>query len=204
MPALCLLHGYLNINHIRRRNHESQGCQRSGKGQAKNIFQVQGKVREGCKNAGKIFEYVKVREKSGNFVMNARDTCFITVLPLYVPHCSAFYGPGASFLIPFECFLGRKCVFFTCFGWDMIPNILVTPANRGTYYFCSDSAAAAVSSAAVLPTLFNFPEKHLKLISSNHTWLTYGCGKNFGTHLSDLGSRSLSYRSGTQFNLSPR
>ena len=38
-------------------------------------------------------------------------------------------------------------------------------------------SAAAVSAAAVLPTLFNFPGKYLKLISSNHTWLTYGCGK---------------------------
>ena len=27
-------------------------------------------------------------------------------------------------------------------------------------------------------TLFSFPGKPLKLISSNHTWLTYGCGKN--------------------------
>ena len=26
---------------------------------------------------------------------------------------------------------------------------------------------------------FNFPGKPLKLISSNHTWLTYGCGKIF-------------------------
>ena len=42
------------------------------------------------------------------------------------------------------------------------------------------AAAAAISTAAaILPTLFNFPEKPLKLISSNHTWLTYGCGINF-------------------------
>ena len=37
----------------------------------------------------------------------------------------------------------------------------------------------SVSAAAVLPTLFNFPGKPLKLISSNYTWLTYGCGKIF-------------------------
>ena len=41
------------------------------------------------------------------------------------------------------------------------------------------SAAAIVSAAAVLPTLFNFLGKPLKLVSSNHTWLTYGCGKIF-------------------------
>ena len=35
------------------------------------------------------------------------------------------------------------------------------------------------AAAAVLPTLFNFPGKPLQLISSNHTWFTYGCGKNF-------------------------
>ena len=58
----------------------------------------------------------------------------------------------------------------------------VTPGNRGTYWFWSVStavsAAATVSAAAaVLSTLFNFPGKPLKLISSNHTQLTYGCGK---------------------------
>ena len=52
----------------------------------------------------------------------------------------------------------------------------VTPGNQGTYCLWSISAASA---AAVLPTLFNFPGKPLKLISSNHTWLTYGCGKIF-------------------------
>ena len=41
------------------------------------------------------------------------------------------------------------------------------------------SAAATVSAAVVLPTLFNFLGKPLKLISSNHTWLTYGYGKFF-------------------------
>ena len=37
----------------------------------------------------------------------------------------------------------------------------------------------SVSTAAILPTLFNFPGKPLKLISSNHTCLTYGYGKIF-------------------------
>ena len=55
----------------------------------------------------------------------------------------------------------------------------VTLGNRGTYCFWSVSAAAAVSAAAVLPTLFNFLGKPLKLVSSNHTWLTYGYWKNF-------------------------
>ena len=36
------------------------------------------------------------------------------------------------------------------------------------------------------------------------TWLTYGCGEFFGTHLGDLGSMSLSYRRGTKFIISPR
>ena len=51
----------------------------------------------------------------------------------------------------------------------------VTPGNWGTY--CFWSVSATVSAAAVLPTLFNFLGKPLKLISSNHLWLTYGCGK---------------------------
>ena len=54
----------------------------------------------------------------------------------------------------------------------------VTSGNRGTYY-CFWSVSAAISAAAVLPTLFNFLGKPLKLISSNHTWLTYWCGKIF-------------------------
>ena len=44
------------------------------------IFQGQGKVREFCKKSGKIFEYGKVREKSGNFVMNAPYTFYPAAL----------------------------------------------------------------------------------------------------------------------------
>ena len=51
-------------------------------------------------------------------------------------------------------------------------DLLSHLGNRGTYCFWS-------AAAAVVPTLFNFPGKPLKLISSNHTWLTYGCGKKF-------------------------
>ena len=40
------------------------------------IFQGQGKVREFCKKSGKILRYGKISEKSGNFVMSARDTFF--------------------------------------------------------------------------------------------------------------------------------
>ena len=43
------------------------------------IFQGQGKVREFCEKSGKIFEWRKVREKSGNFVMNARNIFFMEV-----------------------------------------------------------------------------------------------------------------------------
>ena len=64
--------------------------------------------------------------------------------------------------------------------------------------------SVSASAAAVLPTLFNFLGKPLKLISSNHTWLTYGCGKKFWHPFCDFGSMSLSYQSGTQFTLSPR
>ena len=56
----------------------------------------------------------------------------------------------------------------------------VTPGNLGIYCFRSVSAAAATAvstTAAVLQALFNFPGKPLKLISSNHTCMTYGCGK---------------------------
>jgi len=42
---------------------------RSGKNQGKTIiFQGQGKVRAFCKRAGKILLFVKVSEKSGNFI----------------------------------------------------------------------------------------------------------------------------------------
>ena len=59
------------------------------------------------------------------------------------------------------------------------------PANRGTCFWSVSAAVytvpalSAISTAAVLPTLFNFLGKPLMLISSNHTWLTYGCGKIF-------------------------
>ena len=43
-----------------------------------------------------------------------------------------------------------------------------------TYCFWSVSAAVTV-----LLTFFNFLTKPLKLISSNHTWLTYGSGNLF-------------------------
>ena len=56
----------------------------------------------------------------------------------------------------------------------------------GTYCFWSISATTTTTATTVLPTLFNL----LKLISSNHTWLTYGCGKNFLPHISvTLGKR---------------
>ena len=45
--------------------------------------------------------------------------------------------------------------------------------------FAAVSAAAVSATAAVLTTLFNLPGKPLRLISLNHTWLTYGCGNNF-------------------------
>ena len=63
-------------------------------------------------------------------------------------------------------------------NWACESFIKSPRVTRGTYCFWSISAAVSVS-AAVLPTIFNFPGKPLKLISSNHTWLTYGCGKIF-------------------------
>ena len=56
------------------------------------IFQGQGKVREFCEKSGKIFEWRKVREKSGNFVMNARNILFYGSRHPFVPHLSASYG----------------------------------------------------------------------------------------------------------------
>ena len=93
----------------------------------KNIFQGQGKVKEFCKKFGKIFGYWKVREKSGNFVMNAHGTFFITVVHLYVPYFSALYGPRWKnpyiFLIlndisPYKSFLKRK---YAC--WKQIIDL---------------------------------------------------------------------------------
>ena len=43
------------------------------------IFQGQGKVREFYEKSGKILGWGKVREKSGNFVMNARNNFFMEV-----------------------------------------------------------------------------------------------------------------------------
>ena len=63
-----------------------QGCQRSGKSQGKFLF-------------------FKVREKSGNFVMNAHDTFFITILHLYVPYFSALYGPTWKNPYIFLCYM---------------------------------------------------------------------------------------------------
>ena len=98
----------------------------SGQGKSgKNIvFQGQGKVREFCKKSWKIFRYGKVMEKSGNFVMNARDTflsqSYTFMLLILVP-CIA---PGgkilASFLScvifsPYKSFLKRKFVWWTQF-----------------------------------------------------------------------------------------
>ena len=65
----------------------------------------------------------------------------------------------------------KETVINTSMSWchhaNQTPN-LVTPGNRGTYCFWSVSAAATISAAAaILPTLFNFPGKPLKLISSN-------------------------------------
>ena len=65
--------------------------------------------------------------------------------------------------------LRTKYILNADFAWYTMPG------NRGTYCFCSVSAAAAVSAAADLSILFNFPGKLLKLISSNLTSLTYGC-----------------------------
>ena len=82
----------------------------------------------------------------------------------------------------------HQCQVSTKFPDDKHHN-----GNIIRYREVSKSPRKTVSTAAVLPTLFNFPGKPLKLISSNHTWLTYGCGK-----------RSLSYQSGMQFTLSPQ
>ena len=57
---------------------------------------------------------------------------------------------------------------FTQLNWCCLP---CTHLNMSSF---------VVSAADILPTLFNLLGKPLKLISSNHTWLTYGCGKIFG------------------------
>ena len=73
-------------------------------------------------------------------------------------------------LVPLNCvFMATECFLFI----DAQSRIFKSPRVTGGLI------VFAVSAAAVLPTLFNFPGKPLKLISSNHTWLTYGCGKMF-------------------------
>ena len=95
---------------------------------------------------------------------------------------SAFNGDLASFVVAQGRHKGRSpCVkgvlasrglnWATYIQWQVMIK-----SHRGTFCFWSVSA---VSATAVLPTLFNFPGKPLKLISSNHTWLPYGRGKIF-------------------------
>ena len=68
----------------------SQGCQRSGKSQGKFLFfKVREKSGNSVKSQGKSLDM----RKSGNFVMNAHDTFFITIVHLYVPYFSALYRP---------------------------------------------------------------------------------------------------------------
>ena len=107
--------------------------------------------------------------------------------------------------VAFRRFTMLRVILSTTTSWE-IGHVIESPQVTGILIVLVSVPAisAAVSAATALPTLFNFPGKPLKLISWNHTWLTHGCGKIFGTHLGDLGTRSLSYRSGTQFSLSPR
>ena len=55
--------------------------------------------------------------------------------------------------------------------------------NQGIYcfWYVSATAAAVSATAAFLPALFT-PEANF----FKQTWLTYGCGKIFGTRLGDL------------------
>ena len=74
--------------------------------------------------------------------------------------------------------LGKRNIDFFLSGVLILICDQVIPGKRGTYCFWPVSAvSAAVSAAAFLPTLFNFLGKPLKLLSPNHTWFTYGCGK---------------------------
>ena len=79
---------------------------------------------------------------------------------------------------------GLLMYIYLCVWYMPLKQLSSHPGNRGTYCFWSVSAAVSATAvsaavAVVLPTLFNFPGEPLKLISSNHTRLTYGCGKNF-------------------------
>ena len=74
------------------------------------------------------------------------------------------------------------------FVYNITMSFLTYSVTPGDLLFRSVSAAAtaaaitaatvsAAAATAVLLTLFNFPGKPPKLLSSNHTWLTCGCGK---------------------------
>ena len=76
--------------------------EKSGK---KIIFQGQGKVREFCKKSGKIFRYGKVREKSGNFVMNARNTFFISPTALWTLNLVPRMDSDRKILASFWCYV---------------------------------------------------------------------------------------------------
>ena len=81
---------------------------------------------------------------------------------------------------------------------NMVRIIKSPRVTGGPVLFWSVSAAVSAGTA-VLPTFSTFWENPWSwFLQNTHGW-PMGVGKNFGTHLGDLGSRSLSYWSGTQF-----
>ena len=130
--------------------------------------------------------YLKIRWKFHGalvpFVLNlflrkfAHD--MTAVLSWHVQNCVVIRYPAVElqwhqFSIKFK--LTQKSGFMK---WT--PCLIKSPWVTGGLCFWSGSVAAvSAAAAAVLPRLLNFPGKPLKLISSNHTWLIYGCGKIF-------------------------
>ena len=121
-----------------------------------------------------------------SFIINSHEVC------IHI-HQGCFAGTGAIVRLPqcqwskpdgygtiSQCITTTKhskaktvCIFLGIYCMN------ATQGNQGIYCFLHVSTCAPTN----LPTVFNFPGKPLKPISSNHTWLTYGCRTQFGTHL---------------------
>ena len=65
---------------------------------------------------------------------------------------------------------------WTCHGGNKHGAIFKSPRVTGTLIVFGPFPPPSPPPPPFCQHFFNFPGKPLKLISSNHTWLTYGCG----------------------------
>ena len=145
----------------------------SGQGKVSeiNIFQGQGKVRESCEKSGKIFGWGKVREKSGNIVMNA---------------CNIFLWESTPFCSSFKCLLWiqasqilttvlmlcdiftpitvswqeNMCLLLTVYGL-IVPSIYFASLINFHLLYCEGKSVTASLEILSVFGQWNFEEKKL-------------------------------------------